>query len=415
MIIRRELARGDRRPSARRWAIWSLEPKAITFLLATDLVAAVLAALAIGSMRPTSADLGRLGLLVLLSATFSEASDRIERFRRFLASDGTLSNQNTVLCFAGVLILPMGAAVLLVVAVYGHNLLRIERQKAARPHRFLFSTATVLIGTVAASALYHRLGGQLEHVGALGALTVLGTLLVYTGTSLVVLLAGMYLAARPPSVRVLLPKPDHISYELSTLVLGALAAVIVLRAPWLSPFVLVLAAVLHRGSKVRELQAAARTDAKTGLLNAGSWRETAGQQLAHCVRTDAPAAVLLLDLDHFKAINDNHGHLTGDAVLVAVAQAIKQELRGYDAVGRFGGEEFAVLLGDADLPAAALIAGRLRARIAELEPRPGIKITASIGLADRTGSAPLDELLERADASLYAAKAHGRNRVGLPV
>src|SRR6201999_4299668 len=100
----------------------------------------------------------------------------------------------------------------------------------------------------------------------------------------------MYLASGPPSVRVLLPKADHASYELTTLALGALTAVIVLHTPWLSPLVLLLAAALHRGSKVRELQAAARTDVKTNLLNARAWRDVAGHHLARCTRAGTPAA-----------------------------------------------------------------------------------------------------------------------------
>jgi diguanylate cyclase (GGDEF)-like protein len=221
----------------------------------------------------------------------------------------------------------------------------------------------------------------------------------------------MYLAARSPSLRQLLPGAQEVAYEVSTLILGVLCGVIVLRTPWLSPLVFVLGAVLHRSSLVRQLQTAATTDDRTGLLNAGAWRELASQQLARCVRANSPTALLLIDLDHFKSVNDTYGHLAGDAVLSMVGQALKHELRGHDAVGRYGGEEFAVLLTEVDATSAVDIADRVRARIAGIRPGDGIRVTASIGLALRRSSGTLNDLLANADTALYRAKAAGRDRV----
>jgi diguanylate cyclase (GGDEF)-like protein len=163
---------------------------------------------------------------------------------------------------------------------------------------------------------------------------------------------------------------------------------------------------------VGTLQVQSTVDAKTGLLNFTAWREVAHRALLRAARTKAPVAVLLIDLDHFKRINDTHGHLVGDQVLTAVANCVKQDLREYDMVGRFGGEEFVLMLDNADLYAAVAAATRVRERISEVVVGDGIRVTASIGVAHSAhASATLDTLLERADVALYEAKSAGRNAV----
>src|SRR6201999_4197783 len=104
------------------------------------------------------------------------------------------------------------------------------------------------------------------------------------------------------------------------------------------------------------------TDSKTGLLNMRGWRESAVKELARADRTRAPVGVLMVDLDHFKQINDTWGHPAGDDMLLAVANVLRTETRPADVVGRFGGEEFVVLLPDADDEAAAAAADRIRLR-----------------------------------------------------
>jgi diguanylate cyclase (GGDEF)-like protein len=221
----------------------------------------------------------------------------------------------------------------------------------------------------------------------------------------------MYLVTRPPSLRQLLPNSNEVAFELSTLVLGVLGGAIILHAPWLMPLIFALGAVLQRSSLVRQLQVAASVDDKTGLLNSGAWRRLAEQELARSVRANTPAALLLIDLDHFKTINDTHGHLAGDFVLSMVGQALTHELRGYDAVGRYGGEEFAVLLTDVDADAAGVIADRVRTCIGALRPGDDIRVTASIGVAQRSRFGDLDRLIGDADVALYQAKGDGRDRV----
>ena len=133
-------------------------------------------------------------------------------------------------------------------------------------------------------------------------------------------------------------------------------------------------------------------------------------------------AVLVIDMDRFKHINDTYGHLAGDTALKAVGEALADELRGYDAVGRFGGEEFVAMLPGVDGPTARGVAERIRRRIealtVQVEQVSGgsglMTVTASIGVAAAPGaSADLDDLLRAADGALYVAKDEGRNAVRL--
>ena len=179
--------------------------------------------------------------------------------------------------------------------------------------------------------------------------------------------------------------------------------------------VLVPLLALRRSAPVRNLLAAATTDPKTGLLNARAWEQAARRTLDRRAPADAPAAVLILDLDHFKLVNDSFGHLTGDAVLREVGRALTAAVRAGDRVGRFGGEEFVVVLPGAGPAAARAVAERLRASVADVS-RTGLvdelPLSVSIGCAcaPRDGT-ELAELLRAADRALYAAKERGRNRV----
>ncbi len=131
--------------------------------------------------------------------------------------------------------------------------------------------------------------------------------------------------------------------------------------------------------------------------------------------TGSPLALLLLDLDHFKQINDQRGHAVGDQVLANVGAVLRSVLRVQDFAGRNGGEEFAVLLPDTEMSAATEIAERIRAAIAEISlPGTDVSVTASIGVGSFPHHGSTLERLERlADAALYLAKRQGRNRVEL--
>jgi diguanylate cyclase (GGDEF)-like protein len=178
-----------------------------------------------------------------------------------------------------------------------------------------------------------------------------------------------------------------------------------------------LATLLQRSFRHAQLLNEARADSKTGLLNAATWEREAGAEIARAVRTSSPLAVALLDLDRFKQINDTYGHLLGDEVLRAIADTMTGVLREYDLAGRFGGEEFVMLLPQTRATDAFRIAERVRAHIARLPiaspTGERVQVTASIGVAalDAGSSRELTELLAAADAALYRAKASGRDQV----
>jgi diguanylate cyclase (GGDEF)-like protein len=160
----------------------------------------------------------------------------------------------------------------------------------------------------------------------------------------------------------------------------------------------------------------ARIDALTGLCNRRAFYEQGETLLRQARRYGKPLSLIMLDLDHFKSVNDSLGHAAGDATLQAVAQAIQETPRETDVAGRLGGEEFALLLPETSLADASRLAERLRARIADKlrvsHDSTEIRITASFGVAEfDTTTETLDVLIARADALLYRAKESGRNRV----
>ncbi|HET9506781.1 MAG TPA: diguanylate cyclase [Gaiellaceae bacterium] len=165
----------------------------------------------------------------------------------------------------------------------------------------------------------------------------------------------------------------------------------------------------------RIVEQQALVDVLTELANRRQAEEWLGAELSRAERLGGSVGLILADLDDFKAINDRHGHLAGDAVLRDVAEAFRETVREIDLPARWGGEEFAVVLPGADLEGAAQVAERLREAIAELRIRSAggasLAVTASFGVASASGASSLAELLEGADDALYRAKRAGKNRV----
>ncbi len=177
----------------------------------------------------------------------------------------------------------------------------------------------------------------------------------------------------------------------------------------------VLALQEHLLRTQEALRHEASHDHLTGLFNRRMILDQLQRGLRRAIREGKPLAVAIADLDHFKQINDIHGHAAGDAVLKVAAQRIRSVLRDYDASGRYGGEEFLILLPDCTLEVATDIAERARAAIANAPMETGtvyLMMSASIGVS-WTGTAGTDPatLIAAADAALYRAKANGRNRV----
>lgn len=173
--------------------------------------------------------------------------------------------------------------------------------------------------------------------------------------------------------------------------------------------------ISERKRKENELHRLATTDPLTGALNRRAFTERAGTEGERARRGGYPVALVICDLDHFKAINDTYGHARGDAVLKRFTAIVQELIRPSDALGRIGGEEFALLLPGSDADAAVRVAERVRARFAA-EPVAGgepIFATASFGVSAWPHGLQLDAVLQAADAALYAAKAAGRDCVRL--
>jgi diguanylate cyclase (GGDEF)-like protein len=158
----------------------------------------------------------------------------------------------------------------------------------------------------------------------------------------------------------------------------------------------------------------ATIDALTSLKNRRSFMEQACVEIARSRRYDLPLSLLLLDVDHFKAINDGRGHAAGDQVLASLGTLLASELRTCDVAARWGGEEFVVLLPNTDCAGGGVLAERLRAAIEALDIRYEthvIRVSASLGVAELLAGESPEALIDRADRAMYAAKVGGRNRV----
>jgi diguanylate cyclase (GGDEF)-like protein/PAS domain S-box-containing protein len=154
----------------------------------------------------------------------------------------------------------------------------------------------------------------------------------------------------------------------------------------------------------------AQIDRLTGLWNRGAWDEALGREMSRAQRHGFPLSVGIIDLDHFKRINDEFGHLTGDSVLQRMSRAWKDALRPSDVLARYGGEEFGLVLPDCNLDHAQVAAERLRQCAPRIRSLP-LPITCSAGVAQWDGHEPSEKLVDRADAALYRAKDRGRDRI----
>ena len=400
----------------RRWELWSTPPVVRVLFLAVEAIAVALTLYTLVRSGYHTADFGLFAALAALAFLQAELSRSVERVRRTIA-DAPHINMTSVWTFAGVLVLPPGLAALLGLLVYAHMWLRVWRGLPHRPaYRVVYCAAAVVLCSLVAGAMT----GDAMPTGLRGSLLVIGVALAYTTVNAVLIALSAYLHTGSLSWRSLLGSSDDNMLELATLVLGGMIALGLTYAPILTPFVLLPVLVLHRSVLVRQLEIAASIDAKTGVLNARAWHDLTQRAFSAASTARGTFAVLMLDLDHFKRVNDEFGHLAGDAVLKAVASAISGQVRDYDSVGRFGGEEFVVLLPGATEPDVLGVAERIREAVLDLAvdvltpqgPRTVASLTASIGVAvyPRAGHA-VERLLHMADSALYQAKRAGRNQV----
>lgn len=168
---------------------------------------------------------------------------------------------------------------------------------------------------------------------------------------------------------------------------------------------------------LQQVEELAMRDSLTGLYNRRHVEGLLEQECLRHARSGAPLSIALIDLDHFKQVNDTHGHATGDAVLATAARVLAEQLRRTDLVGRWGGEEFLLVLPDTDLPEAWTVLERARIALSQVVvtlAAPQLRVTLSAGLAKARPEGSTGAMLEEADRGLYRAKAQGRNRCCLP-
>lgn len=296
------------------------------------------------------------------------------------------------------------------------------RVRATVLYRRVFSAAAIGLAGCTASVTFHWLVED-PWVLSLGSgppiLCVVGAAVLFALLNIALIAIAAHTADPDIAWREVLWDRESVLLDVVELCLGVTVSIccglnLALLILTLPPVVLLQRSLLHA-----QLQAAARTDAKTGLLNAAAWQREADTEIVRARRTGETLAVLIIDIDHFKRVNDAYGHLVGDQVLVGVASTMRGQLRDYDVVGRFGGEEFVVLLPGADMHEARQVAERLRTRIGHMaipvdDALVRVTISAGVALMSVHGDDLID-LLAAADLALYRAKELGRDRVCIPV
>jgi diguanylate cyclase (GGDEF)-like protein len=360
------------------------------------------------------------GSLLLLAALLACAAVCIEAARRLELPAGGARDLLSAWCLPAALLLPVWCALVAPALAIGLLQARLSQRGITEA---AFRAATLGLAGAAASSLSGLLGvagrGEwfTDAARLAGAVACAGVFALVTAT---VTAVAAHLRDPLAGWRELLRDSENLLLDVSGLCVGFLVTI----ACSLSPALLVVAlppvVLLQRGLLHQHLRAAARTDPKTGLLHAVAWQREADAAIRRAVRSREPLAVLLADIDHFKRVNDTHGHLAGDRVLLATSEALRRRVRGVDLLGRFGGEEFVVLLPGTAAAEACRVAERLRQEVGALSVRtagsggPAVTVTVSIGVAalDSHGNELL-ELLTAADAALYRAKTAGRDQVCL--
>jgi diguanylate cyclase (GGDEF)-like protein len=376
---------------------------------------AIVAAASATSLRPR--DLAVFGVLLACSAA------SVELTRRAGETAGLTKDVFGVWELPIALLLP---PVFALIAPISRVALQQWRIRRTVPHRRAFSTASAGLSLGAASVTFHVLSGTLHTAapGSLGrawawSLLAVLAVLVHSGTNK--LLIGIVVKGSDPRTKVVrfLFRREALYNDLAEMCVAVVIAYGVMTNLIVAVFALPFVTLLQRSLRHDQLVHASRIDGKTGLLNAATWEREAATEVARAARTRTPLAVALVDIDHFKAVNDTYGHLVGDRALKEIGDAFKLLLREYDLVGRFGGEEFVLLLPQTREHDAYRIAERVRTYIAGAPVRaadgPGadpVRVTVSIGVAALDSyRRDLTELLAAADGALYRAKQAGRNQV----
>jgi len=413
-VTRRLLARAD----VRGWAWWQLPWVLRCYVGVVPLAAAVLTCVAAARTTWSAADAWKFALLLGCSLISVAATPRV-----VYRQNGVTRDFITVWVLPIAILLPPFYAMVTPIPIYVLTQFWVARGVA---YRRVFTVGAIALAFGGVSLLFRAFPASFAgpSIGTgLHALTwaVAVAICEQVGRRGNQLLIAVGIKLTDPSVKFAEQElnrealvADFAEFDLSILITIVVAVSAVL-AIFAVPTVLLVRRFMMHG----QLLAQSRIDTKTGLLNASTWEREATAEIARAVRTGVPLALALVDIDHFKSVNDTHGHLVGDKALRAVTDALRSQLRAYDLAGRFGGEEFAILLPHAREADALNVAERLRVHIASLsipirdndESGPYVKVTISVGVAALdSASRELNDMLAAADAALYHAKETGRNK-----
>jgi diguanylate cyclase (GGDEF)-like protein len=409
----------------RTWQLWHL-----TGWLRSYVIAVVLAdAIVIGVAGYLSFPGVHITQLLLFAALLGCDAATVEMTRSRGETAGVIKDTYAIWELPAAILLPPVFALLIPLPRIALTQWRV-RQIA--PHRRVFTAAVISLCNGAANITFHVVS---SHLARIATVADSGGGQVALRWLLAVVLAGMIswavnnvlilpaIRGSDPTVRVrdVIATREGVLNDLAELSAAALVTVAIFFSPFSLVLALPLVIVLQRSSLHTQLLSGLRLDGKTGLLNAATWRKEASAELSRASRTRSRVAVALIDIDYLKTFNDAYGHLVGDSALAIVADLLRNLLREYDVVGRFGGDEFAVLFPQTDADQARAAMDRLRAQIASTvisqgtdSSDPQLRCTVSVGLAALPGeAASLTDILALADAALYQAKNAGRDRVAV--
>lgn len=411
---------GEPRGLAARWAFLRTTRACQVWVTAAAAAALVVPLLLVPLGQGSTADSWVLTGLLLIG--LSVLNIEIGRLLEGGRSDSQRPHKGlSAWAFASALLLPTWWLVPIVAFTYAHAWWRGLR---VTPWKWVGSAAYVVLAASAAAVTAHVVIGDepdlMHGSGLVGLVGVLTAAAAFLAVETVLFHGSAYLNHQDDEVwlRQTLRTASFYLTEAGVLLVGGLSAAIWTGGGW---FVVLLAPVYlitQRAALHEPLRERADQDEKTGTLRFESWRRLAILGSERCQRRRQPWSVLFADLDHFKAFNDEWGHLVGDDALVAVAQAIRAELRSDDILGRFGGEEFCIFLPGVTAEEAMRVAERIRCGVSSSSIPRAAPITISIGLA---AVAPEDDPIEfvsvltAADRALFQAKHDGRNRTSLVV
>lgn len=406
----------------KKWRLWTLPSSGRIYLVAVG-VAAVVATGYLAVRFPVTGRAAVLfAVIVGLGVLSAEATKRVERMRRRV-SDTPHVNMSSVWTLSAALVTTPALAAATTVLLYVHLWFRSWRQVTGmHPYRVTFSVCAVVLSCHVAFLLERALPGAVppDSPDPTSLVVLVVVIVAYWTVNSAIVGVAIALLRRDRSLGRLVGSWSENSLEFATLSVGALAALLLAGYPWAVVLVLLPVFVLHRSVLVRQLEHAATTDTKTGLLNAATWQTLAKTELDRARRHGLQLGVLMVDVDYFKGVNDRYGHLVGDQALRAIADVMCGAVRGSDLVGRFGGEEFVILLVGADHTSSIEVGDRICERVRALriaDPISGgsyrdLRLSVSVGVATfPDAGADLDDVLLAADNAVFAAKDAGRDRV----